>query len=67
MEFVSNVYLVGDQKVIHCNIRDISDRRQAERLAQQWQAELLQSMEEIVQSLVALSETRDPYTAGPQA
>ena len=67
MEFVSNVYLVGDQKVIQCNIRDISDRKQAERLAQQRQAELLQSMQEMVQSLVALSETRDPYTAGHQA
>lgn len=30
VEFVSNVYLVGDEKVIQCNIRDISDRRQAE-------------------------------------
>lgn len=67
VEFVSNVYLVGDQKVIQCNIRDISDRKQAERLAQQRQAELLQSMQEMVQSLVALSETRDPYTAGHQA
>jgi PAS domain S-box-containing protein/putative nucleotidyltransferase with HDIG domain len=30
VEFVSNVYLVGDEKVIQCNIRDISDRRRAE-------------------------------------
>jgi PAS domain S-box-containing protein len=30
VEFVSNVYLVGDEKVIQCNIRDISDRKQAE-------------------------------------
>jgi PAS domain S-box-containing protein len=30
MEFVSNVYSVGDQRVIQCNIRDITDRRQAE-------------------------------------
>jgi len=26
VEFVSNVYLVGKEKVIQCNIRDISDR-----------------------------------------
>jgi PAS domain S-box-containing protein/putative nucleotidyltransferase with HDIG domain len=30
VEFVSNVYLVGDKKVIQCNIRDISDRKRAE-------------------------------------
>ena len=30
MEFISNVYLVGDEKVIQCNIRDISDRKRAE-------------------------------------
>jgi len=30
VEFVSNVYLVGNEKVIQCNIRDISDRKRAE-------------------------------------
>jgi PAS domain S-box-containing protein len=30
VEFVSNVYLAGDRKVIQCNIRDITGRRQAE-------------------------------------
>lgn len=30
VEFVSNVYQVGDEKVIQCNIRDISDRKQAQ-------------------------------------
>jgi PAS domain S-box-containing protein/putative nucleotidyltransferase with HDIG domain len=30
VEFVSNVYLVGSEKVIQCNIRDISDRKLAE-------------------------------------
>lgn len=30
VEFVSNVYLVGDEKVIQCNVRDISARRRAE-------------------------------------
>jgi PAS domain S-box-containing protein len=29
VEFVSNVYLVNDQKVIQCNIRDISARKRA--------------------------------------
>ncbi len=67
VEFVSNVYLVGDQKVIQCNIRDISDRKQAERLAHHRQEEVLQSMQQMVTALVSLSETRDPYTAGHQA
>jgi PAS domain S-box-containing protein/putative nucleotidyltransferase with HDIG domain len=30
VEFISNVYMVGDEKVIQCNIRDISDRKRAE-------------------------------------
>jgi PAS domain S-box-containing protein len=30
VEFTSNVYLVNDQKVIQCDIRDISHRKQAE-------------------------------------
>jgi PAS domain S-box-containing protein len=30
VEFVSNVYLVNDQKVIQCNIRDISQRKREE-------------------------------------
>jgi PAS domain S-box-containing protein len=30
VEFVSNVYLVDQQKVIQCNVRDITERRRAE-------------------------------------
>ena len=30
VEFVSNVYLVGGEKVIQCNIRDITERQQAQ-------------------------------------
>jgi diguanylate cyclase (GGDEF)-like protein/PAS domain S-box-containing protein len=30
VEFVSNVYLEGNEKVIQCNIRDITERKQAE-------------------------------------
>jgi PAS domain S-box-containing protein len=32
VEFVSNVYNVDNQKVIQCNIRDITDRKKAEQL-----------------------------------
>lgn len=31
VEFISNVYLVNKTKVIQCNIRDITDRKKAER------------------------------------
>jgi len=31
VEFVSNVYEAGDRKVIQCNIRDITQRKQAEQ------------------------------------
>jgi PAS domain S-box-containing protein len=30
VEFISNVYLVDDRKVIQCNIRDITERKRAE-------------------------------------
>jgi putative nucleotidyltransferase with HDIG domain len=49
---------------MQCNIRDISDRRGAERLALQYQGEVLQSLHQIVAALVSLNEARDPYTAG---
>ena len=34
VEFVSNVYLVGQEKIIQCNIRDITLRKQAEEALQ---------------------------------
>ena len=34
VEFVSNVYLVGHEKVIQCNIRNITERKQAENALQ---------------------------------
>lgn len=30
VEFISNVYAVGDARVIQCNIRDVTDRKRAE-------------------------------------
>ena len=33
VEFVSNVYQVNGGKVIQCNIRDITKRKQADHLA----------------------------------
>ena len=47
VEFVSNVYLVGDEKVIQCNIRDITERRHAEYDAKKANAELLALVAEL--------------------
>jgi PAS domain S-box-containing protein len=33
VEFVSNVYQAGDRKVIQCNVRDITERKKAEVIA----------------------------------
>ena len=32
VEFVSNMYLVGDKRIIQCNIRDITERKMAQAL-----------------------------------
>lgn len=32
VEFISNVYLVGSERVIQCNIRDVSERKRLDRL-----------------------------------
>ncbi len=47
VEFVSNVYLVDHTKVIQCNIRDITDRKQAQDALQK-SKDLLQSVVENV-------------------
>ena len=62
--FISNRYRAGQNLVIQCNIRDITDRKTAERLAIKYQSETMQSLHQIVAALVALNEARDPYTAG---
>jgi PAS domain S-box-containing protein len=35
VEFISNVYLVGEKKIIQCNIRDITDRKLTEQKIQE--------------------------------
>ena len=47
VEFVSNVYFAGDEKVIQCNIRDITDRKLAETRMQLANNELLLLVDEL--------------------
>ena len=42
VEFVSNVYLVNNANIIQCNIRDISQRKQAEALREKLEEQLRQ-------------------------
>ncbi len=46
VEFISNVYLVNDTRVIQCNIRDITARHQAEQALAKASKELEQRVEE---------------------
>ena len=61
VEFISNVYLVNNQKVIQCNIRDISERvLAAERLRQE--TEQLQANNEELSRLNRLMTGRELRT-----
>ncbi len=48
VEFVSNVYLVGNTRVIQCNIRDITEHRTAEEQVRKLSLAVEQSPESIV-------------------
>ncbi len=43
VEFVSNVYLVDQHKIIQCNIRDLTERKQAEAEQQKLREQLIQA------------------------
>jgi PAS domain S-box-containing protein len=46
VEFVSNVYQAGDCNVIQCNVRDITERKQAEAVMVRFNVELEQRVRE---------------------
>ncbi len=52
VEVVSNVYPVGDSKVIQCNVRDVSERKRSERAL----AETNRKLEATVEELSATTE-----------
>lgn len=78
VEFISNVYLVNGWRVIQCNIRDITQRKQAETQLQttngeltvlvdelRWrdrQMQLLNRMNDLLQSCMTLAEAYQVLT-----
>ena len=62
VEFVSNVYGVNDDRVIQCNIRDITDRKNTESSLIRYQQALAHNMYEIVEALTKVIVARDAYT-----
>jgi PAS domain S-box-containing protein len=56
VEFVSNVYLVDDQRVIQCNVREITQRVRAESQLRALNAELEQRVHERTIELEALNQ-----------
>jgi len=67
VEFVSNAYDVNGDRVIQCNIRDITDRKDSDKKLREYEHLTNLGMSEIVNVLSAMIEERDPYTAGHQA
>jgi PAS domain S-box-containing protein/putative nucleotidyltransferase with HDIG domain len=67
VEFVSNSYKVANERVIQCNIRDVSDKKEAEKKSAEYHHSISLSMHEMVNTLSVLIDQRDPYTAGHQS
>lgn len=73
VEFVCNSYLVAEELVIQCNIRDITERVRVsrllieeQRLRDLAQTRLTAALNAIIEAMSKTMERRDPYTSGHQ-
>jgi PAS domain S-box-containing protein/putative nucleotidyltransferase with HDIG domain len=62
VEVVSNAYGVNGERVIQCNIRDITDRKNAETALIRYQQALALNMYQVVDALTKVIVARDAYT-----
>ena len=62
VEFVSNVYTVDDKKVIQCNIRNITRRKQAEAKIRLLNAELEQRLQDKTVQLQVLNKEAENFS-----
>jgi PAS domain S-box-containing protein len=66
VEFVSNVYLVDDKRVIQCNIRDVTSRKKAETALYESEIKLRHSADNLP-TFVAFIDTTERYQFVNQA